>query len=492
MIKKSIFWESAVLIVWFMMTGAGASQEQSKQQLELAPERDISLTVHIRGVFESKISLLPLTGGKALQAVAELTRVVPGDTAIMTIPRENLPGDFVLRFDYKEQQSSTPYPSEKRIVIGSQDLELRAHPMFCNNPDSTRFQQEELENATLAEFMKENSQRKEMLGLLQQFLLYYDDPGSDFYGEGIREYEKRRIAHNKWVETERKKYNKLFVSSRFPFQSLPVISWEESEAERRQSLMDHYFDEVDFNDPLLTRTNEFTEWMNNYVNIYGELATTVALRDSLFVLAGRRSIEQARNGHPLVYGWMVDYFYRGYESTDIPVGIAMLEPYLDDPNCLTTKRQAILKRLEGMETLVPGFPAPDFSYAELSGGQGSFHDYHTEKPYKLVIFWSADCPHCMEMVSGLYPWYLEGDHRNLLDIFALSLDDTEEGIKAWRKTVADMPGWIHILTEGGVNSAEADLYFVLATPVMVLVDAQTHTIVDQPATLDQLVQSIRK
>ena len=38
-----------------------------------------------------------------------------------------------------------------------------------------------------------------------------------------------------------------------------------------------------------------------------------------------------------------------------------------------------------------------------------------------------------------------------------------------------LPGWKHILTNGGVNSPEANSYFILATPVMVLVDARKRT-----------------
>src|SRR4030042_4023357 len=107
---------------------------------------------------------------------------------------------------------------------------------------------------------------------------------------------------------------------------------------------------MDFSDPLLVKTSTKKEWMDGYVNLYGEFATTVTLRDSLFTLAGKNAIEKSRKGNPLVYGWMVDYFFNGYEGFNIEKGIKMLEPYLADPNCLTTKRQEINRRLEGIES----------------------------------------------------------------------------------------------------------------------------------------------
>jgi len=81
-----------------------------------------------------------------------------------------------------------------------------------------------------------------MLGLLQDFLLNYDDTNSTFYIGCIAEYEKRRIAWNHWITEQIKQYKTLFVSSMIVFQYIPEIKWEGNEAERKQSLREHYFD----------------------------------------------------------------------------------------------------------------------------------------------------------------------------------------------------------------------------------------------------------
>ena len=107
---------------------------------------DISITIRLRGVSECKITLLPLSGTNALKPVLSVEGVKNGETATLNFPHENLPGEFVLRFDYKEEPTSTPYPSEKRIIVNDQDLELWVHPIYCNNPDSTWFQEDEREN----------------------------------------------------------------------------------------------------------------------------------------------------------------------------------------------------------------------------------------------------------------------------------------------------------------------------------------------------------
>ena len=453
--------------------------------------QNVNLKIHLSGVYSSKISLLPLSGAGALKPFIEHPSIKNGETATLTVPKDRLPGQFVLRFDYVEKEGATPYPSERYFFIGSQDLEMWVQPKAINNPDSTYFQKGETENAIFSRFSKENMKRKEQLGLLQNFLMSYDQPQSKFYTAGMDEYENRRKEYNLWVMSQANLYKDAFVSSTFAFQCVQPIVFKGTEKDRMNSMIDHYFDGMNFKDPLLVKTADMKDWMNKYVNLYGAMSTSVALRDSLFSLAGKRAIEKAKLGHPLVYGWMVDYFYTGFESFNISQGMKMLQPYLDDPYCLTNKRQAIEVRLKGMETLVPGSLAPDFSWKLNSGKMIQFHDFKTEAKYKLVLFWSADCQHCKELIAKLYPWYQNPVCRDMMDVFAISVDETDTEISAWNKAVIDYPAFKHRRAEKGIRSPEATAYFVLATPTLVLVDAKTNKIVALPETVEQLEKEMK-
>ena len=451
----------------------------------------VSLTIHLRGVYESKITLLALTDNKLFKTFREVPVVKNGETSRITVPKDHLPGEFVLRFDYKGKESDTPYPSEKNIFINDQDLELWVSPLYCNNADSTKFQNGERENAAFLQFSKENGKQKEKLGLLQNFLMNYDDNDSKFYKLGIKEYEERRETYNQWLKSRRQQDQSLFISNLYCFQHIPGIVWEGTETDRIKNLINHYFDGMDFNSPLLIKTSELNKWMDNYVNLYGQLSTTAALRDSLFPLAGRTAIEKARKGHPLVYGWMVDYFYRGYESNSIPAGMKILEPYMNDPNCLTSKRLEIARRLKGIETLVAGSVAPDIVMNEKDGRLFEFSKLETQSNYILVLFWSAGCSHCVEMIDKLFPWQQQPEILKAITVLAISLDETEPEIKAWEQKLAELKGWNHLRAAEGIRSKVAADYFVLATPVMVLIDAKTRKIVAVPNTLNELVTAVK-
>ena len=149
--------------------------------------------------------------------------------------------------------------------------------------------------------------------------------------------------------------------------------------------------------------------MDSYVNLYGQLCTTTDLRDSLFPLAGKTAIEKAQQGHPLVYGWMVDYFYRGYETNGITAGMKILEPYLNDSTCLTSKRQEIARRLKGIEALVAGSIAPNIIMMDANGNLFELNKLETQCKYIVILFWSAGCSHCMETINVLYPWQQQSE-----------------------------------------------------------------------------------
>jgi len=456
-----------------------------------AQTRDVTITIHLRGVYESKISLLSMAGSRTYKSVVEKDGIKNGETATLVVLKDYLPGACVLRFDYRENATSTPYPSEKNIYVYQQDLELWVRPQYCNNPDSTWFQKGETENAAFLRFSKENGKKKEMIGLLQNFLMNYDDTKSAFYQSGINEYETRRTAYNQWLKGKVKEDKNLFVSSVYNFQYIPQIAWKGSEKDRVQNMIAHYFDGIDFDDPLLIKTPEINKWMDNYVNMYGQMATTTALRDSLFPLAGTRAIEIAKKGNPIVYGWMVDYFYKGYESNAIDAGMKILQPYLDDPNCLTMKRQEISRRLKGMETLVAGSIAPEISLKDRDGSLFELSRYNAGSTYIMVLFWSAGCSHCAELVEQVYPWQQQQEVKSKLDIVAISLDETESEVALWDKKAPALTGWKHLHAVEGVRSKVAADYFVLATPVMVVLDAKSKKIVATPNTLEELKKALK-
>jgi len=464
----------------------------SDSTVSVYAQEKVFLSITIDGVYDSNISLLPLLGESALQPIITTERVRKGIIARMEVSEKYLPGEFVLRFDYRQTESDEPYPAEKFIIINDQDLDLWVHPLYSNNPDSTWFQMNERENNTYSQFLTENSKRRAALSLLQNLLLNYDNANTEFYRSGIDEYASRRIIYNKWIKSKARENKKLFVSKLFGFEYIPEIHWNGSDKDRKQSFRENYFEGMDFHDPILLKTSKMKQWMDRYVNLYGELATTIEMRDSLFTFAGRKAIEAVKEGDPEVYGWMVDYFFDGYESFNIAKGISMLEPYVNDPNCLSAKSENIRLRIEGLKTLAPGVLAPNFSLKTSEDQQFDLYNSDLQGRFTLLLFWSADCNHCTETIRGLHKWYSTKSSGRLLDIVTISLDESEQEITAWKESIGNYPGWTHLLTAKGVRSKVVSDYYIVGIPVMILINTETKELEYIPETVEQLISYLTR
>lgn len=313
------------------------------------PEQDTNhrrLTVHLQGVFEAKVSLIPFEGLKAVYSkpVGEVSNVKSGGTVTIEIPPRYLPGEFVLRIDYRVKEADHPYPAEKNIFINKQDIELFVDPLHIHNSDYTKFSAGERENTVYDAFIRENSKKRMPIDLLRQFLLSYDRPKSKLYRQAVKDFKQRCGEYNIWLDNQADAHSELYVSNLFQFQHIPAVEWDGSESERVSRILENYFDGIDFSDPIIVGSRGLSLFMDGYMKLYGLQVTTEEERSPLFVRAGRIACEKASRGHPEVYGWMVDYFYTGYETYGIEARIAILQEHINNPNCLTSKKQQTIKR----------------------------------------------------------------------------------------------------------------------------------------------------
>jgi len=486
-VRQSIgVWISASVMVWVFAVvpvfGAPAAEQGADERL---------LTVHLQGVFSAKISVIPFEEGKAINTVAEADNVKSGETAVLKVPIQYVPGEFVIRIYYRAKESDSPYPTEKTIFINRQDIELFIDPLHIHDTEKTKFSAGETENTVYLAFMEENNKKRKQVFLLQEFLSNYDSPKSELYAQGVKEFEKRRVEYNAWLNDQTETHHDLYVARLFQFQYLPAIDWIVSQNEQNRQLLENYFERIDLNDPLIVRSRELQMFMDGYMRSYSMQADSEESRDELFAEAGRVACEKASEGDPKVYGWVVDYFYKGYETYGITGGMAVLEKHINNPNCLTSKKQQINKRLESMTRLIPGAVAPDFVFVDKNGNKFEFHKWKVEAPYKLLLFWTSDCAHCKQMVNEITRWRNDPVNQKKLDIVAVSLDETETEVKAWKTAIASLPGVKHLQAERGINSIVANDYSILSTPVMFLVDSADNTIAAVPLNVDELTKFLK-
>lgn len=120
MMQRIFRWFNVGVIVWAVFASVSAFGRSTSGQ----DTNERHLTVHLQGVFNAKVSLIPFEGPKAINTIAEVSGVKNGETAIIKIPAQYLPGEFVLRIDYRTKEADFPYPAERNLYINKQDIEF--------------------------------------------------------------------------------------------------------------------------------------------------------------------------------------------------------------------------------------------------------------------------------------------------------------------------------------------------------------------------------
>lgn len=440
-----------------------------------------TLTIRLRGVYDSKITITPFNGVRFSRPLRIQNGIKNGGQVRFEIPEELLPGEFMVRFDYRKAETDTPYPGELQLYLNKENIEVNAHPVYLHG-DSLQVKGDR-ENATWAQFSQNMSQKRQQIGLLEQLLGGYEKHDAVVWKEAAREYKKQSGAFNQWIDSITQANRDLYVSHLFRFSRIKPVNWNESPDQYFTRQASGWFDNFDFNDTLIIRSRQMNEFINGYVAVFGQHATDTLLRDSLFAQAGRMACERASLGAPKVYGWMVDYFYNGYETYNITSGIKMLEKYMNDPRCLTSKKQEISRRLEGIKRMVPGVQSPNVKVQNTEGQETQLNFSIGKMDYHLLAFYDSECGHCNELLAGLQKWYERAENRAWMDIYTVSLDKDRQQWEPFHQKKA-FP-WYDAYADGGINSEAANDYYVLAAPVMFVMD-KNGVLKAQPNTVEEL------
>lgn len=453
--------------------------------------RTVELTV--RGVSFSHFTLLPAAGPNAYQPIGETHQMQAGDKVRIPVGQQHLPGEFILFFEYAVHPGQQPERSETNIFINEQDLYININPAFAQNPDSIQFQDGERENTTLRNFFHENSERRSSLEPLQWFIARYNDTEGELYQLAVETWETRRKTYNRWVAGQSEKHAELFAGMAFQFQQIPPIGTSGSPDERLLYMLENYFDAIDFNNEKILKISAFPDWLNGYMNIYSDLvASAPDQMQDLYIMAGRNILEASMGGHPKVCGYLVDYFYGGYESHGIEGGLSMLGSYLQMPDCQSERGAEMLRQIEAREKLAIGNAAPDFQLESPEGKPFQLYDQADEKPYKLLLFWSAECGPCEYLLSKMESWYSDDKIKNAVEVIAINLDKEYIEYEKWRYYKEKLNDWLHFRLPGGFFHPLATEYNIYATPQMFLLSSENHEIITSTFDLAVINQYVDK
>jgi len=222
--------------------------------------------------------------------------------------------------------------------------------------------------------------------------------------------------------------------------------------------------------------NDKSKWYNNkfpYFNVDKEDNTKYNIQGSPSLVINGRTMSSGRDSQSLLE--------------------LICSAFNNPPKECKTKLSSITQNPGfGFKSVpVPGALSPNFVMTDNAGNNFEFHKYNGKAPYKLLLFWSADCEHCQQLVKGLNQWYNEPGNKEKLDIIAVGLDKTETEVQKWKNIIVNFSSWKHLHAEGGINSPIADNYAIQSTPIMFLVKSESNIIESVSDNLNQLIKDLK-
>ncbi len=240
-------------------------------------------------------------------------------------------------------------------------------------------------------------------------------------------------------------------------------------------LRDHYFDNLNLNQPMLLRSNILPNKINDYITLFN------AKSDQTFIAAiDRIALKMSENKR--IHQYTLEYLLQSFAETDYDdVFFYISSLYEAEHGCLNENLDFDLeteKRIR--QNLQPGKTAPEIRLENPDGQLVSLHDVDAD--YTLVIFWASWCSHCVNAlpeIDRLYKTYKEEG----LNVYAVSLD--REKLE-WISTIeSQAPDWIHVSELQGWEGDYNTTYHIRGTPTYYLLD-DDKKIIAKPGSVDQI------
>ncbi|SDB88614.1 TlpA family protein disulfide reductase [Williamwhitmania taraxaci] len=248
---------------------------------------------------------------------------------------------------------------------------------------------------------------------------------------------------------------------------------------------EHFWDGINLSDPRLEFTEIGGSLIWNYLELYFDNSLNKEDQETEFKKALNRSFGRSDIAENLVIFWANELF-KVFSETDYEGMTAFLWDTFIESNCSTMdKRPLTATDIQKIKQTAVGEKAFDFTF-RVKGKKLKLSK--VEATYKLVLFWSSWCPHCIIELPHIKEIY-ETYHPLGFEIIGVSLDYGEKEYSSFLER--EQLDWFNYLDPEPYESELSQAYNVTGTPKMVLVD-QNLTILSKPATAEQLKSKLKE
>ena len=451
----------------------------SKTNIVLIALLFLSLGVFAQTTIELKVK-------QSIGSKAKLSRFVGKEIEVVDSCRSNEEG--IYKFTLPSSANQGLY----RMVVGKQssfdfivanEPEIKFESVVFAVEDSLKVLVSK-ENKVFVEYSKLKRSSEQHLWMLGSLQNYYT-PEQPF-AEQLRN-EKQRVEFEfsqKSQELSRIDTS-LFVSNYISLDTRPFVVGATSECSYKALMAKDWWNGVNLNNDRLLNTplliKNVWDYLENSIcdDIYDK-----EQQDSVFVLQIDVLFKMPMSER--IRSQIVGSLCRGFIDTDYSGVLNYLLNNGGEAASVLMSDNEFMARLVLEKNLAVGSKTYDFKVKPISGKQ--FKLSADKSKYKLVVFWSIWCPHCVEMMPSMINVYNDYKAKGF-EIIAVSID---EEVDQWKKFVADKQfPWINMQINADYDNPIIIKYNVDETPKMFLLDKNLK-VVSRPSSAEQLRLKLKK
>lgn len=342
------------------------------------------------------------------------------------------------------------------FLFGQEDVSLKFDSRNLSN--SVEFFTSE-ENKTYANYLAETLKVQQKLDSLQ--IVFFglkdkkqDEITIDSYIKNLNIYTKTQNQYEE--KTEGKLANHFIKASRKYFAPTLFVSPQEY----LNSVKQHYFDFINFDDSTLKNATFFSEKAIEYV-FYLNVSDDVEVQNALYKNAINEIIQKIGENDEVKSDIFTSLIYAFEQFENLTMtGFVIDEFYSKLPEHL--KDKALVDEMRSKIKLAVGNRAPEITWEE-NGMQKKLSELNVADNY-ILVFWSTTCSHCLQEIPKLYEFSIE---NATVHVVAVALEDNKTEFEQFAKKLTR---WTHILGLKKWENEMAKEYKINATPTYFILD----------------------
>ena len=261
--------------------------------------------------------------------------------------------------------------------------------------------------------------------------------------------------------------------------------------EKPQVLVDnikkHYFDHVDFSNPVLQNSDFIADKMSNYVftalpmKEFTAEELTNEYKKNIATIVEKITPVAAADYQKSLLNVLWEQM-TVVENQDIAV-------HIGDEYLMALAKQlndkVLIEKLQVYKRLAFGAVAPDFSWVKDNKTQ-KLNELDDAENY-IIVFWSSTCSHCLKEMPKLKT-FVNSQEKGMFKVIAIGLEDEHA---SWADESSFYPDFIHVLGLQKWDNEIGNLYDVSATPTFFVLNKDKR-IIGKPYGVKELKEFYTK